>query len=113
MSENGNAPDVTRPLAMESGALPASARRHRQLQEVAVPRYSARIFDGNNPTLQRSRYVWAPDVAAAVEQVKQWLVVVRQTQSRMRTLDRWTVSARLSPHRAPEVIAAGEIRTRV
>lgn len=109
MRENGETPDVSRPLVMESGVSLAGKATGQRLQEVTVPRYSARIFDGNLPTIGRSRYIWAPTEGEAARQAQEWLRVVRATQSRMRSLDTWTISSRLSPHRAPEVILSGTI----
>lgn len=72
-----------------------------------MPRYSAIIRDSNNRALKRSRYIWAPTPSEAADQCIGWLRLVRRTQSRMRTLDAWSIATRLSPHHEPEVVLAG------
>ena len=74
-----------------------------------MPRYSATIYQSDIPTLKRARYIWAPNRELAAQQAKDWGIMVRKTQFRMRHIDTWTIAERLSPHHAPEVVLSGQI----
>lgn len=74
-----------------------------------MPRYSVRIFSTSNPRGGKSRYVYALDQHEAEGHARAWLNVVRHTQRAYAGLNRWTVSAKLSPHHAPEIVASGGI----
>lgn len=74
-----------------------------------MPRYSAVIRSSNDRALKRARYIWAPTPSEAADQCVDWLLLVRRTQHRMRSLDLWSIATRLSPHHMPKVILSGHI----
>lgn len=74
-----------------------------------MPRYSAVIRSSNDPALKRARYIWAPDRESAAQQCQDWLILVRKTQYRMRSLDTWSIATQLSPHHMPRVVLSGTV----
>lgn len=72
-----------------------------------MPRYSVILTSTTDPRAKVARYVWADDLDAAKDWARNRLGVIRQVAHDRSKWDRWTVKAKLSPHREPETVASG------